>query len=111
LGIWSVVIFAATFIVGVFFRGAGVAGREYTELKKLVDVRKTRLREGIKQLEALKDADLGTIQQQLPPIIQAYADTFSATVASLLSQATQQKKAEDAQAYIKQAISELKRLL
>jgi len=111
LGIWSVVIFAATFIVGAFFRGAGVAGREYTELKKLVDVRRARIRDALKQLEALKDADLQTIQQQLSPLLRTYADIFPTTVAGLLSEALQQKKAEDAQAHIKQAISELKRLL
>jgi hypothetical protein len=107
MGGWSVVIFAATFIVGIFFRGATVARKEYTEYKKLVDIKRERLKEAMKKIEALKDADLDTMKREIPPIITAYMDVLPTNVSSLLQQALQREKVEEAKSFIEQAVSQL----
>jgi len=110
MGIWSVVVFAGMFILGIFFRGAGAVGKEYVALSKLVDTKKARLKDLEKELEALKDADLQTIQSTAPQLIQRFADVMNVSTQALLSSAIQAKKVEDARAAIDQAIKEVKKL-
>jgi hypothetical protein len=40
MGAWSVLVFAAIFITGIFFRGAGVAGKEYSVLTSYLGYQK-----------------------------------------------------------------------
>lgn len=110
MGIWSVAVFAATFIVGIFFRGMGVVSKQYLTYRKISDIRIARLKDLSKALEGLRNADLNTIQQTIPPLLQRYSDVIPMNVTSLLSSATQAKKPEDARAAINQAIAELKKI-
>jgi low affinity Fe/Cu permease len=40
MGMWSVVVFAAIFILGIFFRGAGIVAREYSVFKTFSGLKK-----------------------------------------------------------------------
>jgi hypothetical protein len=108
MGAWSVAVFAITFIAGIFLRGAKVVGKEYVELKKLVDVRRARLKDAAKEIETLKEADLETIKRVAPLILQRFADVIPATVEGLLSTAATATQVEAARAAIRQALSEIK---
>jgi len=35
IGVWSAAVFAITFIIGIFFKGAGIAAREYYTYKRM----------------------------------------------------------------------------
>jgi len=54
LGIWSVVIFAATFIVGVFFRGATTVYREKAEFERYAKTTERAYKSLIGKLESIK---------------------------------------------------------
>jgi len=62
MGAWSVVVFVATFIIGVFFRGFGVARREYSlALKTYESVGKeleNQISELQKKVDELNSADI-----------------------------------------------------
>lgn len=109
IGVWAVAVFAVTFILGIFFKGAGVAGKEYVAYKNIADTRKSRLKTAIKDLDALKHADLGTIRQKVPAILEGYADVLPANVASLAGRATQQEDVGNAQAMLEQAVNQGKK--
>jgi hypothetical protein len=111
MGAWSVAVFAATFVLGIFFRGAGAVAKQHQEYKKLVDIRKERLRDAIKSLESFQNADLQTIKNQLPAVLQRFVDILPATSGALLNQAISEADKSKAQAYIKQAVNELKNQL
>jgi hypothetical protein len=51
MGGWSVVIFAATFILGVFYRGAGIALKQQVEYRKHLKKEKDALKAEIAALE------------------------------------------------------------
>jgi hypothetical protein len=111
MGAWSVAVFAITFIAGVFLRGAKVVGKEYVGFKQLVDVRKARLKDAAKEIEALKEADLETIKRTSPVILQRFADVIPATAGGLLSTAAAATEVEAARIAIKQALSEVKKAI
>lgn len=111
MGAWSVAIFAATFIAGLFFRGAGIVAKEQSAYKKLVDVRKGRLRDAIAVFEQLQSADLVTIQRDVPPALTRFSDVITANAEQNLLQATRQTEPGNAQAFIRQAVNEMKRQL
>jgi hypothetical protein len=75
MGAWSVAVFAAVFIAGIFFRGAGIVGKEFAEFRKLSDVRKARLREAINKLSAVGNS-ADAIMTQAPSILRDYADVI-----------------------------------
>jgi len=62
MGAWSVVIFVATFVIGVFFRGFGVARKEYVQaLKTYENVGKelqSKLNELQKRVDELSSEDI-----------------------------------------------------
>jgi len=62
MGAWSVVIFVATFVIGVFFRGFGVARKEYVQaLKSYENVGKelqSKLNELQKRVDELSSEDI-----------------------------------------------------
>jgi hypothetical protein len=62
MGAWSVVIFVATFVIGVFFRGFGVARKEYVQaLKTYENVGKelqSKLNEFQKRVDELSSEDI-----------------------------------------------------
>ncbi|MEM5879561.1 MAG: hypothetical protein QXU74_03660, partial [Candidatus Aenigmatarchaeota archaeon] len=109
MGVWSVVIFTAIFVIGLFFKGASIVTREEIALKKLVDSRKQRLKDALSEIGILQNADLNTIKSQVPSINQRFMDVLPTTVSGLLAQATQQNEVNVAQSYIKQAVKELEK--
>ncbi|MEM5829284.1 MAG: hypothetical protein QW040_00450 [Candidatus Aenigmatarchaeota archaeon] len=111
MGIWSVVIFTATFILGALLRGAGIVVKEEAALKKLTDIRRERLKDALKEVEALQNADLNTIKNQAPSILQRFADVIPSSTGALLSEAIQQADVKQAQNYINQAVKDLKKQL
>jgi len=54
MGVWSVVIFAATFIVGAFFRGATTVYKEKAEFEKYAKLTERAYRSLIGKLEGIK---------------------------------------------------------
>lgn len=62
MGAWSVIIFVATFVIGVFFRGFGVARKEYVQaLKTYENVGKelqSKLNELQKRVDELSSEDI-----------------------------------------------------
>ena len=62
MGAWSVVVFVATFIIGVFFRGFGVARREYSLALKTYESVGKELEDQIlelqKKVDELNSADI-----------------------------------------------------
>lgn len=108
MGAWSVAIFTAMFVLGLFFRGLGTVSKEYLSYKKIADINKARLQELSKALDGLKQADLNTIQQTVPSLQQRFADLMPINVASLLASAAQAKDVGEARKAIEQAIREIK---
>jgi hypothetical protein len=111
MGAWSVAVFAIVFIIGIFLRGAKIVTKEYVAFKQLVDVRKARLKDAAKEIEALKDADLETIRRTAPVLIQRFADVIPASAASLLGNAAAATDPEVAKTAIKNALSEVRKTI
>lgn len=111
MGAWSIAVFAMMFIVGVFFRGAGFVGKEYTAFQKLVNVRRARLKDAIKEIKALETADLETIRTTTPRITMKYSDILSFSSVALLEEAIKQEDVGKARAFIRKAVGELKKLI
>lgn len=108
MGAWSVAIFTAMFVAGLFFRGIGTISKEYISYKQIADINRARLKDLLQALEGLKQADLNTIQQSVPSLQQRFADVIPINVAALLSAAAQAKDVGDARKAIEQAIREIK---
>jgi len=86
MGGWSVAVFAVMFIAGIFFRGAGVVGKQYADYKKMASLRQARLKEAIKELEGIK-GDSGTIASEAGAISHKYADVLSVEAEQLIAHA------------------------
>jgi len=65
MGASSVVIFVATFVVGIFFRGLAISGREFEEYKKFVLRSKKEAQEIIKDLETAKQGTLDVMKKTI----------------------------------------------
>ena len=65
MGAWGVVIFVATFLVGVFFRGLTISRRELEEYKKFVVRSKKEAQEIIKDLETAKQGTLDVMKKAI----------------------------------------------
>jgi len=76
MGIWSVAVFAVTFIAGIFFKGAGVVAREHAEFTKYVGTRAQTLKTIRNQLETLvkKQADAVTIERTIGGLMESFPD-------------------------------------
>jgi len=77
MGVWSVVIFTATFIVGLFFRGYGIARKEYAlTLKTYESVGKElsdRLSELQKRVDELSSSD---IEREVSRLAERYGGLY-----------------------------------
>jgi len=58
MGGWSIAIFAATFVLGIFFRGAGIAAKEHMEFKKYVGKTKELYHDVVRELKEAKNLPL-----------------------------------------------------
>jgi len=65
MGAWSVVIFVATFVIGVFFRGLIVSRKEYEEYRKLALQSKKEAQNIIKDLEAAKQGTVDVMKKAI----------------------------------------------
>jgi hypothetical protein len=54
MGVWSLLLFVATFIVGIFYRGAGVAAKQQQEFKKYAYSVRKRIEQMIDELGDIK---------------------------------------------------------
>ncbi|MEM5854873.1 MAG: hypothetical protein QW472_00940 [Candidatus Aenigmatarchaeota archaeon] len=63
IGVWSVLIFAATFILGIFFRGASVVAKEHAEYKKYAYSVRKRIEQMIDRLENIKKLPEGDVRK------------------------------------------------
>jgi len=99
MGGWSVAVFAVMFIAGIFFRGAGIVGKQYADYRKMASLRQARLKEAIKELEAIK-GDRGTIQSEAGAIAHKYQDVFSAEAFQKISRAASDADPGELQAAI-----------
>ena len=54
MGAWSVAVFAATFVLGIFYRGAGLAAKQQQEFKKYAYSVRRRIEQMIDELNDIK---------------------------------------------------------
>jgi hypothetical protein len=80
VGIWSVVIFAATFIVGIFFRGYGVARKEYALAVKTYE---TVHRDLLNKLSELKKKVDGLGAEDIERLTSELAERYGALYPSV----------------------------
>ena len=73
MGIWSVAVFAATFIAGVFFRGAGAATKEYVSFEEVAGMAKKQRKELSRDLEKIKGETVAVMNPVIDAAIQAAA--------------------------------------
>jgi type II secretory pathway component PulF len=113
LGGWSVAVFAATFIIGILFRGAGVATKEYAEYKKYIQMGKKGLGEVIKRLEEARKGTVGQMRQEARNAISAAPalNIGARALQNLEMAANPQTPENEVSKYIDEAIKELKKEL
>ena len=113
LGSWSVAVFAATFIIGILFRGAGVATKEYAEYKKYIQMGKKGLGEVIKRLEEARKGTVGQMRQEARNAISAAPalNIGARALQNLEMAANPQTPENEVSKYIDEAIKELKKEL
>jgi len=89
MGLASVLVFAATFIAGIFFHGAGIAAKQHMEFRKYVGTRAQTTNSIKKQLETLvrEHADETTTQNAIGGILVAFPDYFTLATRPLMEQA------------------------
>jgi len=109
MGAWSVAIFAATFVAGIFFRGIGIAAREHAEFRKYLGRTKELYRDIEKDLNELKKSpSLPAMQTKANEIIGRAGAQLPHRVTEMLSGIAKAKTAEEAVAYIDHALEYLK---
>jgi hypothetical protein len=111
MGAWSVAVFAITFIVGIFLRGAGFVSKEYAEYKKYIQTSKKGMSELIKKLEEAKKGTVGQMREAARDAINV-APAFNIgtkTVQKLQMAVNPQTPDEEVPKYIDEAIGELKK--
>jgi hypothetical protein len=110
MGAWSVAVFAATFVLGIFFRGAGVAVREHAEYRKYIQMGKKGLGEVIRRLEEAKKGTVGQMRQEASYAISAAPalNIGARAIQKLQMAANPQTPDQQVPGYIDEAIRELK---
>jgi len=102
MGAWSIAVFAVMFIAGIFFRGAGIVGKEFSDFRALSDVRKARLRKAINKLSGV-GGSVEAISTQAPSILRDYADVIPGDAYAVMSKAIESGDTGAFQAGIKLA--------
>jgi hypothetical protein len=113
MGAWSIAVFAGIFIVGVFYRGAGIVTKEHIEYKKYIQMGKKGLSDVIKRLEEVKKGTVGQMRQEANYAISAAQalNIGARALQNLHMAANPQTPDQDVPKYIDEAIKELKKEL
>jgi hypothetical protein len=72
LGAWSVAVFAATFLVGIFYHGAGVVAKKQQEFKKYAYNVRRRMEQMIEELSDMKKLPLTERKARLSRFLTTY---------------------------------------
>jgi len=110
MGAWSVVIFVATFVVGIFFRGLTKARGELEEYKKFVSKRKEELRTIISKLKTAKEGTLDVIKNAITEVSDKVKE-YDMEAYNLLQMARSVDSKEKATDPLSKAIERLEKLL
>jgi len=108
MGAWSVVIFVATFIVGVFFRGLGVGIREFEEYRKFVLKSKKEAQEIVKELEIAKQGTVDIMKKAISDNLEK-VKAIDSRAHRVLNAALLSNEPEEVRKLISEAIEQLKR--
>jgi len=71
MGAWSVAIFAATFVAGIFFRGAGITAKEHAEFRKHIQMGKKGAGEMLRRLKEARKGRVDDMRVEANYVIQA----------------------------------------
>ena len=108
MGAWSVAIFVATFVVGIFFRGLGVARREFEEYRKFVLRSKKEAQEIVKELEIAKQGTVDIMKKAISDNLDK-VKAIDSRAHRVLSAALLSNEPEEVRKLISEAIEQLKR--
>jgi len=108
MGAWSVVIFVATFLLGVFFRGLTIPRRELEEYKKFVLRSKKESQEITKELEVAKQGTLDVMKKAITENLDK-VKALDEKAHRILSAALLSDDPEEVKKLISEAIDRLKK--
>ena len=109
MGAWSVAVFAAVFIVGVFYRGAGIVAKERMLYKQYIGTAKQVYREVLGELSDLKDAPLEQMKEGVNRILNLYGSQLPTGATSALHSVAKAEDAKQGSKLIEDAIYFLKK--
>ena len=110
-GLWSVVMFGAIFILGIFFRGAKITAKEYIDYKKQASTIRETYKDAIKKLEGIKGNSLDQIRKNVNSLLTEKSSLLPSGAVVLLQEAIQAKNPKEAREKIDTAIKFLKNQL
>jgi MFS family permease len=113
MGAWSVAVFAATFVAGIFFRGIGIAAKEHAEFRKYIQMGKKGTGEILRRLKEARRGTIGNMRQEANYAINAAPalNLGSRVVQKLQMVANPQVDEHAVPGYLDEAIRELEKEL
>jgi hypothetical protein len=109
MGAWSVVIFVATFVIGVFFRGLSISTREYEEYKKFALKSKVEAQNIIKDLEAAKQGTVDVMKKAISDNLDKIK-AIDSRAHRILSAALLSNEPDEIRKLISEAIDQLRKV-
>jgi hypothetical protein len=112
LGAWSVVIFATTFVLGIFYRGAGIVSKQQAEYKKQLKKEKDALKAEIATLEeAFKSGMAYKMQEEAGRALRGVLSlsAVSARSRELAEEIVAEKTEEGVKSKMEELIKQLKK--
>jgi uncharacterized protein YnzC (UPF0291/DUF896 family) len=109
LGAWSVVIFVATFVIGLFFRGFTISIREYEGYRKFAFQSKKEAQNIIKELEAAKQGTLEVMKKTISDNLDKIK-VIDPQAHRILSSALLSNDPEEVKKLISEAINQLRKV-
>jgi hypothetical protein len=108
MGAWSVVIFVATFVIGVFFKGLSISTREYEEYRKFALQSKKEAQNIIKDLEAAKQGTVDVMKKAISDNLDKIK-AIDSRAHRILSAALLSNDPDEVRKLISEAIDQLKK--
>jgi hypothetical protein len=108
MGAWSVVIFVATFVIGVFFKGLSISKREYEEYRKFALQSKKEAQNIIKDLEAVKQGTVDVMKKAISDNLDKI-QAIDSRAHRILSAALLSNEPDEVRKLISEAIDQLKK--
>jgi len=108
MGVWSVLVFVATFAVAVFFRGLSVSTREYEEYRKLALRSKQEAQNIIKDLEAAKQGTVDIMKKAISENLEK-TKAIDETAHRILNAALLSNDPDEVRKLISEAINKLRK--